>query len=292
MAQTYRNLEVLVSDDASTDDTWARLSQINDPRLVLVRQPEALGIAGNYDFCLRRASGEYFLCLNDDDLLLPPAVERLITALLHPGGGLASAAVGLAWCPCRIINAENRELWATRAGPAEESAVSFIESLWTGRRGSRLSGILYRTEDALAVGGFQHRYGDICDMGLFGPVALLRGNVVCVNELLVQYRNHQGSTTSQSAMRNWQNWARLVHGDMVEFARSRGDAEAVKKLQASRSHFITGVTLTIMVQTVGAPGWIRRAVKQALRSPEVLLRPYVARRLFMDGLKLLRLRQG
>lgn len=291
LAQTYRNLEVLVSDDASTDDTWSRLSEIKDPRLVLARQPQALGLAGNFDFCLRRASGEYFLLLGDDDVLLPGAVERLAGAFQH-SDILLRETIGLAWCPCSIVNAAGRELWRTRPGPAGETAVSFIEGLWRGKRGPRLSSILHRTADALEVGGYQPRYGDMCDTGLFGPVALLRGHVICVNEFLVQYTNHHGSTTSQSDVSQWQDWARLVHSDIVAFARDRENAEGAQRLNSAEGPFITGVGLTIMMQTVGRPGWITQAVREAVRSPGTLLTPYVARRLFTDGFKLLRLGAG
>ena len=61
LSQTYSDVEVIVSDDASTDDTVARVQEIRDPRLVLVQQKERLGLVGNFDFCLRQATGEFFL---------------------------------------------------------------------------------------------------------------------------------------------------------------------------------------------------------------------------------------
>src|SRR5487761_1211749 len=83
LAQTYSDVEVIVSDDASTDDTVARGQEIHDPRLVLVRQKERLGLVGNFDFCLRHATGEFFLLLGDDDVLLPTAIERLCEPFLR-----------------------------------------------------------------------------------------------------------------------------------------------------------------------------------------------------------------
>ena len=51
LAQTYSDIEVIVSDDASTDDTVERVRAIPDPRLVLFEQKQRLGLVGNFDFC-------------------------------------------------------------------------------------------------------------------------------------------------------------------------------------------------------------------------------------------------
>ena len=56
LAQTYSDIEVLVSDDVSTDDTVRRIQEIRDPRLVLHQQKQRLGLVGNFDFCLRHAT--------------------------------------------------------------------------------------------------------------------------------------------------------------------------------------------------------------------------------------------
>ncbi len=297
LGQTYGDLELIVSDDVSTDDTAACVEQIKDPRLVLYKQKKRLGLVGNFDFCLRHATGEFFLLLGDDDLLEPQAIERLTRPfltqpLLESSGNLDAASIGIVWCPCRIAGADSGQFWTTEAGPALEPPEAMLAALWAGNRGPRLSSVLMRTQDALAVGGFQSKHGDICDIGCWGAVALLRDRVACVPDPLVQYTNHYGSTTSQSAVRTWQNWAKLVHADLIAVAQRRHSRRAEEILRKAKSNLLSGITLTILVQTIGKPGWIRNGVAEAFRSPRAVFTPYMVRRLVKDGWKILRLRQS
>jgi hypothetical protein len=279
LAQTYSNIELLVSDDASTDDTLARIAEIDDPRLALFQRETRLGLVGNFDFCLQHASGDFFLLLGDDDLLLPRAIERLVEPFL------AGDDVGMSWCPCLIADTNSDQFWTTDSGPMREDPAEMIAALWGGKRGPRLSSILLPRAEALAAGGFRARYGDLCDIGLWAAVALRHKSVTCVNEPLVQYTNHHGSTTSQSAVRQWQEWGQLVHADLLEIA----NPASQKKLRAAKSKFLSGITLTVLIQTIGRTGWIRNSLREAMRSPGVLLTPYVAGRLFKDGWKVLML---
>lgn len=68
LAQTYTNLEVIVGDDASTDDTQEIVNQLNDPRLKYVRHPSNIGRTANYRNLLYiHATGDYVVNLDGDD---------------------------------------------------------------------------------------------------------------------------------------------------------------------------------------------------------------------------------
>lgn len=285
LAQTYSDVELIVSDDDSTDDTVQRIREIHDPRLVLVEQKQRLGLVGNFDFCLRQATGEFFLLLGDDDVLLPNAIEKLVQPFLLGKPPISAGAVGVVWCPCRIANATSSQFWTTESGPEAESVSSLLAALFAGDRGPRLTSILLRTQDAIAVGGYQSKYGDLCDIGNWGRAALLRQYAICVPEPLVQYTMHHGSTTSRSSVEKWQDWGRLVHTDLLASARGSADSVGEKQLISSNRNFISGITLTILIQTIGKPGWIRNAIVQSLRTPGAIFTPYMLRRLIKDGRK-------
>jgi glycosyltransferase involved in cell wall biosynthesis len=291
LSQTYRDIEVVLSDDASTDDTVRRIREIQDGRIVIFQQKQRLGLVGNFDFCLRHATGEFFLLLGDDDMLLPTAIEQLVKPFTSSDSVRPTSTIGVVWCPCKIADTDDTAFWTTEAGLPIESAASMLAALFAGNRGPRLSSVLLRTEDALVVGGYDAKYGDLCDIGNWGRVALLRGTVVCVREALVQYTNHMGSTTSQSTVEKWQAWARLVHTDLLASSVSNGDVEAVQQLKSAKSNFISGITLTILIQTIGKPGWIRSALKQSLRTPGAIFTPYMFRRLLKDGWKVLKVQR-
>lgn len=92
LAQTHQNLEVVVSDNASTDDTPAicRSGAAGDPRIRYVRQAEPISAWENFRYVLEQATGEYFLWTADDDLHSPNYVETLVRALSdRPGAVLA-----------------------------------------------------------------------------------------------------------------------------------------------------------------------------------------------------------
>jgi glycosyltransferase involved in cell wall biosynthesis len=291
LAQAYSDVEVIVSDDASTDDTVARVQEIRDSRLIVVQQKERLGLVGNFDFCLRHATGEYFLLLGDDDVLRPNAIERLVEPFLLGKAPIPASAVGVVWCPCRIASAASSQFWITEPGPEVEPVSSLLAALFAGNRGPRLTSILLRTRDAVAVRGYESKYGDLCDIANWGRAALLREYAVCIPEPLVQYTNHLDSTTSRSAIKQWQQWARVVHRDLMASAEASPDSSAARKLKAAKRNFISGVTLTILIQTIGKPGWIRSAIRESLRSPGAFFTPYMFRRLLKDGQKVLTVRR-
>jgi glycosyltransferase involved in cell wall biosynthesis len=81
--QTYANLQVLVSDDASSDGTGAICERLarGRPRFVVHRQITNRGWIGNVNWLLKQAEGDYFFFAFHDDPLEPTYVERLVEAL-------------------------------------------------------------------------------------------------------------------------------------------------------------------------------------------------------------------
>jgi glycosyltransferase involved in cell wall biosynthesis len=79
----YRNIEVLISDNGSTDDTAAVCESLEktDSRVACYRQALNLGIIANFEFVRHRASGKYFLWHADDDYLDPHYIGACVDAL-------------------------------------------------------------------------------------------------------------------------------------------------------------------------------------------------------------------
>lgn len=69
LSQTYANLEIIISDNASTDrtDEVCRQYAGRDRRIIYIRQPVNLGATENFAFVLNRARGEYFMWAAADD---------------------------------------------------------------------------------------------------------------------------------------------------------------------------------------------------------------------------------
>ena len=82
IAQTYRNLEILINNDGSTDDSYeiCKAYASRDKRIQLFSQ-ENSGAAACRNKMIEKATGEYILFLDSDDWILPEHVERLVKLL-------------------------------------------------------------------------------------------------------------------------------------------------------------------------------------------------------------------
>jgi len=80
LAQTVRDIEVIVVDDGSNDGTVSKLSRIDDPRLVVVQQENAgPSIATNRGLSLAR--GRFVALMSGDDVCLPDRLETQIASM-------------------------------------------------------------------------------------------------------------------------------------------------------------------------------------------------------------------
>ena len=81
LSQTYDKIEIIVSDNASTDDTPNLLRSIYDTRLQLIRQNSNIGATPNWNACLSRAKGIFIIFVSDDDRITATFVERCVKIL-------------------------------------------------------------------------------------------------------------------------------------------------------------------------------------------------------------------
>lgn len=93
LASRYRNLEIVVIDDGSKDDTYAcALAATNDPRVrVFQKENDGKGQALNYG--LLRAHGEYVVAIDADTLFEPDTIAYLVHRLLDPRVGAVAGNI-------------------------------------------------------------------------------------------------------------------------------------------------------------------------------------------------------
>lgn len=96
-AQSYADVEILVVDDASTDDTAEVARSVGDERVRVVVSERNRGLVGNWNECLRLARGEFIKFLFQDDTLHPLCVEKML------GMMLAQPLAGLVFAPRNVI---------------------------------------------------------------------------------------------------------------------------------------------------------------------------------------------
>lgn len=83
LGQTFRDFELVISDNASTDATAdiCRAYAAKDGRITYLRQDHNLGAGPNHNFCARRAETEYFRWASHDDLMEPEYLARCVAVL-------------------------------------------------------------------------------------------------------------------------------------------------------------------------------------------------------------------
>ena len=98
-SQTYRPLEIVISDDGSTDGTWRVVEETvrqcarTDIDVVLNRNPVNLGNCGNWEKVCSLAKGEWIFKFDGDDISEPTRVERIMSKVAEGDTSASSACV-------------------------------------------------------------------------------------------------------------------------------------------------------------------------------------------------------
>lgn len=110
IAQTYPRTEVLVMDDASTDDTPQIIASYED-QVIYYRQPKNRGIYGNMNDGIAKARGEYIAFYHADDIYHPRIVEREVEFLQH------HPKAGAVFCQAAFIDSNGHEFGRFKVQP-------------------------------------------------------------------------------------------------------------------------------------------------------------------------------
>lgn len=230
LMQTYPNIEVIVSDNASTDATKELLLRYRDTRLAVLSQARNLGMVQNWNACLERATGEYFLLLPDDDVLEANAIERLVAPYLscvNPG------ATGVVYGRTRIVDESMHEVTLCARGEPYERAIHFSINFLRGSRCIYPCSTLFRTHDLTALGGFnEEKYTVACDAGAWMEIILRRGHIACVDEIVSNYRQHTSNLTGATQIDSWISNSRALLGLLLQ---SIGDEHSSEYRAAKRA---------------------------------------------------------
>ena len=197
LGQTFKDFEVIVSDNASTDRTGEIVNGFKDARIRYVRNARNLGLVGNANRCLELARGEYVNILHHDDCMMPENLERKVRVLRQHRN------VGLVHSDVRLIDSGGRPI-STGAWHENTSR----DYLIVGRKAFQaylsylplgasifIGAVLARRECYARLGGFRDDLLHCNDSEMWMRIALFY-DVACIGSPLVRYRVHPASTST------------------------------------------------------------------------------------------------
>jgi len=196
LGQSYQNVEVIVSDNCSTDRTPELVQSIEDPRLRYIRQESNIGPNNNFNFCLNQASGEYFLLFHDDDMIDEDFVETCISSLA-PGQTVGTILAGN-----RVIDEYDNVKEERRNEASGLSPLDFILGWFRSTTTLYLCSTLYNTARLKEAGGFSSKKNIYDDLVPTFTLATKYGRVD-VAEVKASFRRHPVNRSSSVPIGDW-----------------------------------------------------------------------------------------
>jgi glycosyltransferase involved in cell wall biosynthesis len=178
LAQAYTELEVVVVDDGSTDNTPEVVRQFKD-RVRYVHQNNA-GTAAARNTGIKSASGEVIAFLDHDDLWLPGKLERQIPPLL------GDESVGMVFCGRQFFNTYTNEVTSTHPAESELKVHDFLAHTTIA-----LQSAIMRRTIFVDVGVFDENLLGTDDWEMCIRIAE-KYRVIGVPDVLVSIRGHEG----------------------------------------------------------------------------------------------------
>lgn len=198
VGQTYEDIEVIVIDDASTDNSASVIASFSgDPRLKAVLcEVNSGSIYQRWKDAAAMASGRYLWFAGADDYCEPTIVEELVSCLER------DPSVGIAFTQSWVVDEEGRRLFLapawTKSGTT--NGLDACRALILDTTISSASGVIVRTDLYREVGGFDIRFRLAADWRFYIDV-LTRSNLAYVAKPLNYCRMHP-ATVSVIARRN------------------------------------------------------------------------------------------
>jgi len=196
LAQTWHELEIIVSDNCSTDNTKEIVSSYSDPRLRYVRQERNIGANANFNYCLNHARGDYFLLYHDDDVIDPDMVSICMEAT----GGRND--YGLIRTGTRLIDGDGRVIREipNRAGGLDYGG--FFRAWMNDNVTSYVCSTMFNTSLLKEIGGFESKHGLYQDLMAIAKI-LARAERCDVREVKASFRRHEENFGNAADLKAW-----------------------------------------------------------------------------------------
>jgi glycosyltransferase involved in cell wall biosynthesis len=146
---SYTNLQLIIGDDSSRDDTWSIVETYSDPRIVRYRNETNLGEYANRNKAIGLATGDYLIFIDGDDMIYPHGLACMVAMLsAHADCAMALMHPYINWMfmPARI---SPRDFYLSNYFSSGFNSIAFTNTLFRTATLREFSGIpvKYRAGD-------------------------------------------------------------------------------------------------------------------------------------------------
>lgn len=195
--QTYRNIEIIIADNCSTDHTESLVNSFSDPRIRYVKHQENIGANNNFNYCVNHANGHYFVLLHDDDSIDKDMVESCIQAL--PVG----KDVGVIFTGNRVIDENGNILSEVFNQGAGLSPEEFLIGWFNNNTALYLCSTMFNTKRLKEIGGFYSKRNLFQDV-VAEVILLYKYGRSDVYDIKASFRRHSGNTVEKpDILKSW-----------------------------------------------------------------------------------------
>lgn len=198
LAQTFKDFELIIVDNVSTDETKDIISSFKDLRVSYKRNVKNLGIIGNWNKAIEYSRGKYLNIFHDDDVMYPTFLEESVRALDK------NPSVGFTFSLIKRVDKKRKFLnmwWKDYNGmKGLIKGIDYILlSIKKERCISLAPNMIFRKETFNKVGLFKQTYAfNTFDFNMWFKLAF-NYDVYLINKTLFEYTIHKG----QMSQRHW-----------------------------------------------------------------------------------------
>jgi glycosyltransferase involved in cell wall biosynthesis len=212
-SQAYPNLEVVFSDDGSTDGTVERILRYAEASRFEVRvlRHRHTSLAGNWNNCVANASGKYIKFLFQDDVLQPQCISRMVALaerddgiclvftpreIVYEGGNDHQSAAWKISQICAVLHLGWSHLQDIQEGKDLLADPSLLKGVWN--KIGEPSIVLIKKQTLIDIGGFDPNLCQLLDLDMWYRLMAV-GKVGFVDETLSSFRIHDKQVSVENA---------------------------------------------------------------------------------------------
>jgi len=263
LAQTSPDIDIIVSNNGSTDRTGAILGRYADPRLRVFQHPSTMPVAVHSNLLIDEARGELIVALSDDDWLEPTFAERMLDLFTR------HQELSFAYARCWVHIGDRAS--PSPPGPEVEETLPFFQSYFAGHRHLFWCACVTRTAELRKLFPLPADV-QLGDMYLWTQLAF-DGPVGCVPEPLTHYTYLVDNASLGIPVGTWAEETRQLMLRIEQRYRERSEEPLVlERLTQSMQKYLARTTANQFALNA-SKGATKSSLLRALRSCGPLLVP-------------------